>query len=128
MRTISADAGTVTQNFAAPIPNIPGKSLIAVEVEFAPGQVGAPHRHANSAFIYAYVVSGAIESKVDDEKVRTPALPSQTTTFIRCGFHAEVGIDSWGLPEEREDFAKHRERSLNGRLSSGIYPIPPLYP
>jgi len=66
----TADAGTVTQNFTAPIPNIPGKSLIAVEVEFAPGQVGAPHRHANSAFIYAYVVSGAIESKVDDEKVR----------------------------------------------------------
>ncbi len=64
------DAGTVTTNFTAAIPNIPGKSLIAVEVEFAPGQVGAPHRHADSAFIYAYVVSGAIESKVDDEETR----------------------------------------------------------
>lgn len=64
------DAGTVTPNFAAPIPNIPGKSLIAVEVEFAPGQVGDPHMHAKSAFIYAHVVSGAIESKVDNEQAR----------------------------------------------------------
>lgn len=50
--------------------SIPGKSLIAVEVEFAPGQVGSPHARADSAFIYAYVVSGAIESQVDDEEVR----------------------------------------------------------
>lgn len=64
------DVGTVTPNFAAAIPNIPGKSLIAVEVEFAPGQAGSPHAHADSAFIYAYVVSGAIESAVDDEEVR----------------------------------------------------------
>jgi len=64
------DAGTVTPNFSAPIPNLPGKSLIAVEVEFAPGQAGDPHMHANSAFIYAYVVSGAIESRVDNEETR----------------------------------------------------------
>lgn len=64
------EAGTVTPNFAAAIPNIPGKSLIAVEVELAPGQVGDPHMHADSAFIYAYVVSGAIESKVDNEETR----------------------------------------------------------
>lgn len=64
-------AETVTKNFAAPIPNIPGKSLIAVEVNYAPGQASQPHTHAKSAFIYAYVVSGAIESKVNDGKVRT---------------------------------------------------------
>jgi len=61
---------TVAKNFAAPIPNIPGKSLIAVEVNYAPGQASAPHTHAKSAFIYAYVVSGAIESKVNDGKTR----------------------------------------------------------
>lgn len=60
----------VIVNFEQAIPNIPGKSLIAVEVEYAPGVASVPHFHAKSAFIYAYVVSGAIESKVNDEEVR----------------------------------------------------------
>lgn len=60
----------VATNFEQAIPNIPGKSLIAVEVEYAPGASSVPHHHAKSAFIYAYVVSGAIESKVDDGKTR----------------------------------------------------------
>jgi quercetin dioxygenase-like cupin family protein len=63
-------AESVTKNFTAAIPNIPGKSLTAVEVNYAPGQASAPHTHAKSAFIYAYVISGAIESKVNDGKVR----------------------------------------------------------
>ena len=29
-----------------------------------------PHTHAKSAFIYAYVISGAIESKVNDGETR----------------------------------------------------------
>ncbi|SOY68863.1 Cupin [Cupriavidus taiwanensis] len=57
---------TVTQDFSRVIPNIPGKSLIAVEVNYAPGGASHPHRHAGSAFIYAYVVSGSIVSKVND--------------------------------------------------------------
>ncbi|MGB9352261.1 MAG: cupin domain-containing protein [Pseudolabrys sp.] len=62
-----SEAQTVTKNFEAAIPNIPGKSLIAVEVDYAPGAASVPHTHAKSAFIYAYVISGAIESKVNDE-------------------------------------------------------------
>jgi quercetin dioxygenase-like cupin family protein len=65
-----AKAEGVTNNFAAAIPNIPGKSLIAVEVNYAPGQSSPSHTHAKSAFIYAYVVSGAIESKVNDGETR----------------------------------------------------------
>ncbi|MET4489799.1 cupin domain-containing protein [Bradyrhizobium sp. LA7.1] len=61
-----AEAQTVTQNLEAAIPNIPGKSLIALEVDYAPNAASAPHTHAKSAFIYAYVISGAIESKVND--------------------------------------------------------------
>jgi quercetin dioxygenase-like cupin family protein len=61
---------TVTKNFEAAIPNIPGKSLIAVKVDYAPGAASAPHTHAKSAFIYAYVISGAIESKVNDGETR----------------------------------------------------------
>lgn len=57
---------TVTPNFAHAIPNIPGKSLVAAVVDYPPGAASSPHTHAKSAFIYAYVVSGAIESQVDD--------------------------------------------------------------
>jgi quercetin dioxygenase-like cupin family protein len=63
-------AETVTKNFEATIPNIPGKSLIAVEVDYAPGAASPSHTHAKSAFIYAYVISGAIESKVNDGETR----------------------------------------------------------
>jgi quercetin dioxygenase-like cupin family protein len=60
----------VKPNFEQTIPNLPGKSLVAVEVEYPPGGASVPHVHAKSAFIYAYVVSGAIESKVNDGEVR----------------------------------------------------------
>src|SRR5262245_5176936 len=56
---------TVTKTFEAAIPNIPGKSLLAVEIDYAPGAASPSHTHAKSAFIYAYVISGAIESKVN---------------------------------------------------------------
>ncbi|AOB30386.1 cupin [Bordetella sp. H567] len=60
----------VTPNFQQAIPNIPGKSLIAVEVDYPPGGASVPHVHAKSAFIYAYVVSGAVESKVNNGETR----------------------------------------------------------
>ena len=62
--------GTVAPKFNQAIPNIPGKSLIVVEVDYAPGAASPPHRHARSAFIYAYVISGQIESKVNDGETR----------------------------------------------------------
>lgn len=62
---------TVTENFKAAVPNIPGKSLVAVVVDYGPGAASHPHTHAESAFIYAYVIDGAIESKVNDGETRT---------------------------------------------------------
>lgn len=56
----------IGQIFEHAIPNIPGKSLVAVVVDYAPGGASATHTHAKSAFIYAYVVSGAIESQVNN--------------------------------------------------------------
>ena len=56
----------ITPNYEQAIPNIPGKSLVAVVVDYAPGGASHPHTHAKSAFIYAYVVSGAVESQVND--------------------------------------------------------------
>jgi quercetin dioxygenase-like cupin family protein len=70
---VSARAGeaeTVTPKFDQAIANIPGKSLVVVEVDYAPGAASPPHRHAKSAFIYAYVIAGAIESKVNDGETR----------------------------------------------------------
>ncbi len=61
---------TVTQNLSQPIPNIPGKLLIAVVVDYAPGAASPPHVHAKSAFIYGFVVSGAIESQVNEGNKR----------------------------------------------------------
>ncbi|AEI81519.1 hypothetical protein CNE_BB1p00920 (plasmid) [Cupriavidus necator N-1] len=60
----------VKPNFSRAIQNIPGKSLVTVEVIYPPGGASLPHTHAKSAFIYAYVVSGSIASKVNDERER----------------------------------------------------------
>jgi quercetin dioxygenase-like cupin family protein len=56
--------------FEHAIPNIAGKSLIAVVVSYPPGGKTPSHRHAGSAFIYAHVLSGAIRSQVDAEPAR----------------------------------------------------------
>lgn len=61
---------TVTLAADQPIPNAPGKRLVAVVVEYPPSARSVPHRHAGSAFIYAYVLEGEIRSQVDDEPVR----------------------------------------------------------
>src|SRR3984957_3124253 len=58
---------TVKTNFSHPISNVPGKSLVAVEVSFPPGGDSAPHHHSDSAFIYAYVVSGQVASQVEGQ-------------------------------------------------------------
>ncbi|SPB14461.1 cupin 2 domain-containing protein [Caballeronia novacaledonica] len=65
-----SEGQTVATNFDAVVPNIPGKSMIVVEVDYAPGGASPPHTHAKSAFIYAYVIEGAIESKVNDGETR----------------------------------------------------------
>lgn len=61
---------TATPIFERKLPNVPGKSLLAVEVVYPPGAASPSHRHPPSAFIYAYVVSGEVVSAVDDERPR----------------------------------------------------------
>lgn len=61
--TGSADEA-VTPVFSAALPNVPGNSLTAVVVDYAPGGSSASHRHAGSVF--AYVLDGAIRSQLDD--------------------------------------------------------------
>ena len=66
-----AQQSKVTPAFKEEIANIPGKSLTAVLVEYAPGGKTPSHHHAKSAFISAYVISGAVRSQVDDGPVLT---------------------------------------------------------
>ena len=47
--------------FSEKLPNVPGNSLTAVVVTYAPGGKSPKHRHAGSVF--AYVLSGAIRSE-----------------------------------------------------------------
>src|SRR3982751_5137782 len=65
-----AFAGGVTRAFNNPIPSIPGKSVIAVIVDYDPGGKTPAHHHAKSAFVTGYVLSGQIRSQVDDGPVQ----------------------------------------------------------
>src|SRR5690606_30636090 len=47
-------------------PNVPGKSMKGVLVEYRPGGANPAHTHPESAFIYATVLEGAISSKVNN--------------------------------------------------------------
>jgi quercetin dioxygenase-like cupin family protein len=53
------------------LPNVPGKSIKGVLVEYGPGGYSPAHAHAKSAFIYATVLEGAIRSQVNDGPVTT---------------------------------------------------------
>jgi quercetin dioxygenase-like cupin family protein len=66
-----APGSQVSVVFDSELPNVPGKSMRVVVVEYAPGAGSPAHRHPTSAFIYARVLEGAIRSKVNDEPERT---------------------------------------------------------
>jgi len=52
------------------LPNVPGKSVRGVLVEYGPGGSNPSHTHAKSAFIYATVIEGSIKSQVNDGPVK----------------------------------------------------------
>lgn len=68
--SVAMAAEAVKPAFNQQISNIPGKSVVAVTVEYAPGGKTPAHHHAGSAFVTAYVLSGAIRSQVDDGPVQ----------------------------------------------------------
>jgi quercetin dioxygenase-like cupin family protein len=64
---IAADEGPkVTLVFDHTLPNVPGKSMKGVLVEYGPGVASSAHIHPKSAFIYATVLEGAIRTSVND--------------------------------------------------------------
>lgn len=64
-------ASKVTVVFDQPLPNVPGKSMRGVIVDYAPGAASPSHRHPSSAFIYATVLEGEVRSSVNGEPART---------------------------------------------------------
>ena len=61
----------VTLVYQHELPNVPGKSMRGVLVEYGPGGYSPCHTHPKSAFIYATVLEGAIRSQVNDGPVTT---------------------------------------------------------
>jgi quercetin dioxygenase-like cupin family protein len=56
----------ITMVFDHVLPNVPGKSIKGVLVEYGPGGFSPAHMHAKSAFITATVLEGTIRSQVND--------------------------------------------------------------
>ncbi len=61
----------VTLVYQHELPNVPGKSIKGVLVEYGPGGSSPGHLHPKSAFIYATVLEGEILSQVNDGPVTT---------------------------------------------------------
>ena len=69
---IAADKNAkVTLVYEHALPNVPGKSIKGVLVEYDPGGSSPAHTHPKSAFIYATVLAGSIRSSVNDGPVVT---------------------------------------------------------
>jgi quercetin dioxygenase-like cupin family protein len=67
---IAQNQDQVTVVFEHALPNVEGKRIVAVMVDYPPGGKSLAHRHAASAFIYAYVLSGAIRSQVGNDPAK----------------------------------------------------------
>jgi quercetin dioxygenase-like cupin family protein len=61
----------ITLVYEHALPNVPGKSIKGVLVEYGPGGSSPAHTHPKSAFIYATVLEGAIRSSVNSGPVVT---------------------------------------------------------
>jgi quercetin dioxygenase-like cupin family protein len=67
----ASDQRKVTLVYDHELPNVSGKSIRGVLVEYGPGGSSAAHTHPSSAFIYATVLEGAIRSQVNDGPLTT---------------------------------------------------------
>jgi quercetin dioxygenase-like cupin family protein len=57
---------TLTPLLQQALPNVAGKTFTSAIVSFPPGAHAMPHRHGD-AFVYAYVVEGAVSSQLEGE-------------------------------------------------------------
>jgi quercetin dioxygenase-like cupin family protein len=64
------EGATEKQILSEKLPNVPGKTLTVIEVDYRPGGFSAPHRHPASGFVFAYVLSGTVRSQIEGEPLR----------------------------------------------------------
>lgn len=64
-------AGTAqAQVFNMPLPALPeNQEILVVEVELAPGEASAPHRH--NAYVFVYVLEGEVNMQVEGGELVT---------------------------------------------------------
>ncbi|WLA87296.1 MULTISPECIES: cupin domain-containing protein [Bradyrhizobium] len=67
---IAQEREEVKVAFEHALPNVEGKKIVAVTVNYPPGGKSLAHHHAASAFIYAYVLSGAVRSQVGNDPAK----------------------------------------------------------
>jgi quercetin dioxygenase-like cupin family protein len=87
-----AQGETVLPVMRQAIPNVPGKTLQALTVDYAPGGRSPSHHHAPSAFIFAVVLSGAVRSQVDDDPPHV--FKTGESFFELPGSHHSVSEDA----------------------------------
>src|SRR5919106_1505720 len=103
---IATDKAKVTLVFDRALPNVPGKSMKGVLVEYQPGGSNPAHTHPDSAFIYATVLEGAIRSKVNDGP----------ETVYRAG-------ESWSeVPGDRHAVSRNASSTEQARPPGGFCP------
>jgi len=56
----------ITLVYEHALPNVPGKSMKGILVEYGPGEGSPAHIHPKSAFTYATVLEGAVRTSVND--------------------------------------------------------------
>jgi quercetin dioxygenase-like cupin family protein len=61
----------ITLVYEHALPDLPGRSIRGVLVEYGPGGYSPAHTHAKSAIIYATVLEGAVTSQINGGPVRT---------------------------------------------------------
>ncbi|OWK25977.1 cupin [Rhizobium yanglingense] len=94
------EGAKVTLVYDHELPNVPGKSMKGVLVEYAPGGFSEGHTHPASAFIYATVLEGAIRSQVNDGPV---------TVY-------EAGDSFSELPGDRHGVSENASKTKPARL------------
>lgn len=135
--SVPSRAESLRPLFERALPNAPGKSLTAVEVKFAPGSRAARHGHGQ-AFVYAYVLAGAVRSQLAGEPARIyrtgeswfepPGADHLLTQNVSANKPARllvVFISSTGEPLKTAELKKasrtmsHTEASLKPPISPG---------
>lgn len=98
--SVGGKASKVAVVYEHVLPNVPGKSIKGVLVEYGPGGFSEAHTHPTSAFIYATVLEGSIRSQVNDGPVQV--------------YHAGESFSE--MPGDRHGVSENGSKTRKARL------------